>query len=75
MYYANISQFLFLRLEVITVKISLLSKSPTCALNGTHGGQGDGGTGKAIEVYLLVSKYYKMDVLVLCHVLKTLRIN
>ena len=37
MYYANISRFLFSQLEV-TTEILLLSNSPTCELNRTHGG-------------------------------------
>ena len=41
MYYVNISGLLFSRLDV-TVKISLLPNSPTCALIRTHGGQRDG---------------------------------
>ena len=57
MYYVNISRFLFSRLEV-TAKISLLSNSPTCALNRTHGGQRDGSAWKAkqyIRVYHVYS--------------------
>ena len=45
-YYANISRFLFSRLKV-TTKISLLSNSPTCALNRTRSGQRNGGSWKA----------------------------
>ena len=42
MYYLNISQLLFTRLEV-TAKNSLLSSSPTGVLHKTHGRQRDGG--------------------------------
>ena len=48
--------------------ISLLSKTPTCALNKISGGR-DGGAWKATEyIHPVFSRYFKMDVWAMCHV-------
>ena len=66
-FYMNISQLLFLWLEVIA-KISLLSNLPTCAWSRTWGEQWDGRVRKAKYYYATFTMYLKMDVLAVCQV-------
>ena len=78
MYYENISRLKLSWLAVhmyITTKISILSNSPNCALNTIDGVQWDGGTSKAKQYTRWSQSTSKMDVLAICHMLTTWRVN